>query len=58
MGPSNTKLFTSFFKIMLNLTLNNQKSGYYPLVTLMVQKTIKVKIDNPSKGTPLPDKNV
>jgi hypothetical protein len=43
---------------MLNLTLNIPKSGYYPLATLMVQKTIKVKIDNLSKGTPLPDKNV
>jgi hypothetical protein len=43
---------------MLNLTLNNQKSGYYSLATLMALKTIKVKIDNPSKGTPLPDKNI
>jgi hypothetical protein len=39
---------------MLSLTLNNQKSGYYPLATLMVQKTIKVKIDNPGKVPPLP----
>ena len=43
----------NFFNIMLNLTLNNQKSGYYLLAILMVQKTIKVKIENSSKGVPL-----
>jgi hypothetical protein len=43
---------------MLSLTLNNRKSGYYPPATLMVLKTIKVKNDNLSKGTPLPNKNV
>jgi hypothetical protein len=39
---------------MLILTLNQQKSGYYPLATLMVKKTIKVKNEKSSKGTPLP----
>jgi hypothetical protein len=29
-------------------------SGYYPLTTLMVIVTIKVKNEKSSKGTPLP----